>query len=118
MTGQRGGDRRSGRRRGGARRARHSGTRTEGHDSQRTSFLVRGLLVLAVVAAVAGTTLAGVVTQGKNRAEEPDAPKGAASTPTTKAPATQRVRGPVLDKSAPVAIRIKAVKLRSRLLAL
>lgn len=74
--------------------------------------------MLAVVAAVAGTTLAGVVTQGKNRAEEPDAPKGAASTPTTKAPATQRVRGPVLDKSAPVAIRIKAVKLRSRLLAL
>lgn len=109
------------RRRGGRRAGR--AVVDEAPESSKVSgvtLLIRGLVVLAVVAAVAGTTVVGVVTKGADLAGSGDVQRdqdNARTKPQERA-STPKIRGPVLSKSEPVAIRVRAADIQARLLTL
>ena len=124
MSRQRRGDRRPerGRRRrkGGRRAARPLNDAATQDTGRGTTLLIRGLVVLAVVAAVAGTTAVGLVTRDGSLArshETQHADSQRQSEPQEKA-STPKVRGPVLPPSTPVAIRVPAVHIQARLMSL
>ncbi|MQA05800.1 MAG: sortase [Streptosporangiales bacterium] len=98
-------------RRGGTRRARHS---TNPSAPAKKLLHGRVLLVLAVVAVVVGTTVVGLANQGRQLVRPLDADEGEA-TPSASAP---KIHGPVMKKSLPLAIRIKAIRLESTLVSL
>ena len=81
------------------------------------TLLVRGLLVLAVVATVTGATVVGL-TGESDRARSGDAVQpGQAATPSKprERATTPEVKGPVLPRSAPVALRVRSVHIQARL---
>lgn len=108
------------RRRGGRRAGRSDGEEPKGKQVTGLTLVIRGLVVLAIAAAVAGTTVVGVVTQGDSLAGRGEAERDqeAAQTKPQQRANTPKIRGPVLDKSEPVAIRVRAVKIQARLLTL
>lgn len=106
----------------GARRARHSGRRPRVSagdpraSEQQKSWRGRVVLVLAVVAVVVATTVVGLVNDGRQLVRPLEADDGE-GTPAASA-STPNIKGPTLQKSVPIAIRIKAIRTQCRLLSL
>lgn len=73
--------------------------------------------MLAIAAAVAGTTVVGVVTRGNRAGGDAGAGRAAQTQPQERA-GTPEIRGPVLDRAEPVALRVPAADIQARLLTL
>lgn len=101
----------------GTRRARHAAHESVvERSSRRRAILGRTVLGVAVVLAVVGTTVVGLYSQDRRSGEFRSA-QHTESTPTA-ASSTPQVRGPVLKRSKPLALRVKSIGLTSPLLAL